>query len=94
MTEIPYFTVVNEKHEIYFNSSSRKDSVLLNKLTLNVQFKPRKIDYKNKLKYFAILGKIDCASNEYLILVSKVKREGRIIDANILRIESVNNRLI
>jgi hypothetical protein len=94
MTEIYFFTIVKEKEEIYFNSCSRKDSVVLNKLTLNVQFKPRKIEYKNKQKYFAILGKIDCASNEYLILVSKVKRQGSIIDANIYKIESVNNYLI
>jgi hypothetical protein len=94
MTEIPFFTIVKEKEEIYFNSCSRKDSVVLNKFTLNVVFKPRKIDYKNKLKYHAILGKIECASNEYLILVSNVKRVGSIIDANIYKIESVYYCLI
>lgn len=91
MTEVPYFTIVKENEEIYLNSSSRKDSVVLNKLTLNIQLKPRKIDYKNKIKYYAILGKIDCRYNEYLILVSKVKCLGTIVDANIYQIQSVNN---
>ena len=84
-----YFTVVSEKDEIFLNSSKRKDSVVLNKMSHNVTFRERTIDFKNKKKYFAMLGLINSAIFDYLLVVPEIKRVATILDAHIFSVEKV-----
>jgi hypothetical protein len=91
MSEINYFYVIVEKDEIVLNSNLRKDSITINKLNLNVSSKTRRVDYRNKRKFYSVLGVVDCEICDYLILVSKVKLQGRILDANLFSVEEVIN---
>lgn len=88
-----YFTIITEKEELILNSSLRKDSCVLNKHNLTVSFKNRIIDYKNKRKYFAIVGVIEAVENDYLVVVSSAKTVGCIIDSSICQIEEVHYKL-
>ena len=84
-----YFTINREKDELILNSNLRKDSCVLNKHNYTVYFKDRIIDYKNKQKYYAVIGAIEAGECEYLVVVSSSRKIGTLIDANIYLIEEV-----
>lgn len=89
MSEIDFFSVIVEKDEILLNSSKRKDSVVISKMNFNISQRTRKLDFKNKRKYFSVLGAIEAAIFDYLILVSKVEIVGKLFDAHIFKVEEV-----
>ena len=84
-----YFNVVNRKEEYIFNSSKTTDSLVFNKINNKITITDRTIDYKNKQKYFGIVGCIEGVEYDYLILISKIKKIGQIINSNIYLIEGV-----
>ena len=84
-----YFTVINRKEEYIFNSSKSTDSLVFNKINNKITLTDRTIDYKNKTKYYGIVGCIEGIEFDYLIIISKIKKIAQIINSNLYLIEEV-----
>lgn len=91
--ELPFFNIIKDSKKFILNSSIHEYSVLLDK-SGNLECIPRVNDYKMKQRFYSILGLLETTYSDYLIVVSKIKKVGNILDSPVYQVLEVIYLLI